>query len=1729
MNDRTSSELAIVVGLWNTLDDLQLIKDVVMKGKFISNAVKFISDRNRVSIEEAKDSFFKGASLFVNSLIKNKQIHRAVHVLKNVQLNEFYYFFDYYQEEKDETIKDLVYEHLLQLKPDLKEIERTLKIEHNCYKLLVRNFHRHLKYLDLVIRSTKSKAITSENIHKIIFGTFMKQSQQWKNEMAVDVFFKSKNIEMRHIIDKNCFFEYLLRIQLYGVLKQWLQESYLCKAGKMIQSTVTEPETFEGALLCLFREWKFEEYMMEMISRREKDVIKNEFAKLGLFESRERKVVSRMLNRFFSTNTFRENYSLLKTEEITKFIIENNFMDLLSEAFIDFRYIRLLLENLDVIYMRDELVLIESMRNLLSPTTNLEEFRCIMNTTTDYIYEFNKDFDRDNPKLNFINETLNGLPAENFKKISHTNNFTKKLMEKLNNEDEKLPEIEDLLEHYHSISLDIIREDFKRNDDGEVHISFDDPNMSAAYADNLKLTFINYVVQHQGSYASYLLIKDIVKNFMTFSTSQIIIGCEEIAKLALDHQDDRELISHAVAFLEILSIDSRYLRCLLKLTRLTHGSLTNDESDGESFEMNSDNLITLSSSSEENLRNVEALEVFWKVRKSQNPFRSYLKPFIESNDWFRIVLLAQYLNYSLESFTSICDQKIRDKSLKDNLMRAVMFDSSTDFIKTGSFNKKRRVRSTTEVSHIFANGKFLEMKRDLFGIILKCDETTKRHEMTFEVFQKMILKMEESNDLLFHAFKNDWPLIAVIAATTKLYRFKFCWISWLILRSDFTWNEKYKTIEDLAQKVVYHCLEKGFVRTLNESVKIFYPQSALKVFTKFLWFSNNGSFERIDSILKHFIVKLRTSDYNLVAAKGQTDSINFAMCCIIKHLQLNLKSILHQEKYLEALCRLELAQFSEKVDFVFLKKLNKILERTNIQVNFQELFEMDQKSLKGNIETICESLIESHQFEVAIEVADLLDLPKADFVFKWWIHMWSCEDQNDQNFDAMKYMKYVTKFNLNVEVVIKFLKTVIVEMEDCEKKFNMMKFILRNNPEDDSQEMDALEYEIILVYLRLKTRGVVQVKPLMSEYYDEVISKEKSIIHNSLYELKSIAKIEELTISFKTLDDVNQLNHLDELIFNLLDVGDVIQVMRIQEMFGRAPEDLKLLVYMMSIAEGINSIYDITKEERKTISSYGLLSKKFNRLTLRSIRTSSVSTSLSSSPEHLSASANVDESKSRSYRENKESFEALQGLVCKMKHGVDQAQRIALIYRVSLFLNQNYVELLSMKNSFEFLELAASIDCENKLLVMNDIMVALQMTDEEMAEFIGKEIAGCIIRTRFVEFNKELESMNQSTISSISFNKNRAIDDIWGLSLSKDLHLILELSTNTFLLGMELLKYYKILSRDSVDIPFKSENPEQEIICQHLNRMLAPQMMSLKKQNIIRVELLTTAHECFCHECSTEGIGAVLNLAKNLCNHLTVKKNFNLIVKLMCGIGRFREMSYCFEILIRNDQFEALLVKITKIGKILTNQPESIELPYLKCDKTIITSLNEILVGMIHATELITMANKIDMSLKFASFCELIAVQIHLIKVGMEKEEKLCPSLVNPEQSLEKFQYFANYELIVPQTMILMKNTETNIDFAKAISVHLMLEDESFLNEFMARNDLTDEIIENVVKMTQLTRITPKQEKIFNDLVRMVADCGLKYRLASLLGLKSQLQQMLNDQGTYCYLLDTKYGTVDIL
>lgn len=242
-----------------------------------------------------------------------------------------------------------------------------------------------------------------------------------------------------------------------------------------------------------------------------------------------------------------------------------------------------------------------------------------------------------------------------------------------------------------------------------------------------------------------------------------------------------------------------------------------------------------------------------------------------------------------------------------------------------------------------------------------------------------------------------------------------------------------------------------------------------------------------------------------------------------------------------------------------------------------------------------------------------------------------------------------------------------------------------------------------------------------------------------------------------------------------------------------------------------------------------------------------------------------------------------------------------MAFRAAMHLEKEYLDVLQTKDPYVLLQNAIDDPCLNRLLVMSDIMTSMQMTGDEIANFVAEQIARSIIKSRFY--------LLQSSTSH-SFGQNF----LWDYDLDKEFHLFLELCPNTSLLGHYLLKYCDALkiyrqfdSVKNVEPDLKSYSIEIREIFNNLRSIMESQVLSHKKQNTITVELLIKAHDCFVHECSMEGIAFVLQRCKSITSILASAKSWRLIVKLLMGVGRYRDMYYCFETLMKNDQFESLL------------------------------------------------------------------------------------------------------------------------------------------------------------------------------------------------------------------------------
>jgi len=215
-----------------------------------------------------------------------------------------------------------------------------------------------------------------------------------------------------------------------------------------------------------------------------------------------------------------------------------------------------------------------------------------------------------------------------------------------------------------------------------------------------------------------------------------------------------------------------------------------------------------------------------------------------------------------------------------------------------------------------------------------------------------------------------------------------------------------------------------------------------------------------------------------------------------------------------------------------------------------------------------------------------------------------------------------------------------------------------------------------------------------------------------------------------------------------------------------------------------------------------------------------------------------------------------------------------------------------------------------------------------------------------------------------------------------------------------------------------------------------------------------------------EGIASVLERAKHLNKQLAKAKSWSLIVRLLIGIARYREMFYCFDSLIENEQFESLLgqfdddqksglrqailaylkeynpkngkellrlaahhfLMYKELAEMWTQEAQdvldsigstSVEPGKLKCSQVLQTSLQQAMENYTHATENYLLDNKLILAQQSVSRAELMAMQLDLCNKALEKRRgsggnynapDVCVSVIGV-QTREQFRELVNYQL----------------------------------------------------------------------------------------------------------------------
>ncbi|XP_055839767.1 spatacsin [Episyrphus balteatus] len=1784
---------------WSHIPEVTLIKEVATKGEHIQLCIDYLASKKQIPLQECKQYFHDVVDSYVARLLGEKLVCKAENVLKHVQRNVKCVFLEFGFECTNEEVKEAIVEHLKKKDPvNFEEDMRELYFYH-CIAIQIKNCP------DLLEQANK------ESPKRMSLENFLHLSESTQRKLMAKLYIVTRNANILSRIKKQDLWDCFVEGQHFLELIQW------CFA--------TETHSEEDDC---FSKWPVEVEMYEFALNKLKnppDTLRNHFARKGFIFTDEKFDVPLALRRICSSESFKTNKEIIDKLAIGQFIMSNpSLYPVLLREFVSTRE----LEEIRESTAKDKEFLDMILSLKYHDIKSRAGFQQITYSVRAYLDSKNLEFDDSSLSLvEFLMNDANSVSSLNAFLHSNQMTYLQTLAKRLETTSPTLPSPYDFLKRFKNLDFQEIC-----NDSGVEEVaSFSNPLLCEKFSRKYQLNFLHYLKQQRSSYAAYFFFIEHLKSYSQITKAQLFTSTETVAELALQSSTNTDLVAHCVAFSEMLGFDTQNLRSFIKLTRMSDGQ----EENGNQFFGFGDLIVNCEQRLAQELDVFPLSEYQALMRIAEcNQYKKWPEVIIEkycrANDWWKVLVLIQFFDIPLEQVKKIA-RLFRCKEIGEHIIRALSFEPGTEKPKrrpSVSRQKSRTVKyenlpSTTSAETMTSsmssqndpNALFKASNQirflhendslDIFAIILVSSNSIPEERIFSDLnkFLEIILDSHSystSVNLMKNSVSYNLPILALLSATVSSQNLDWNWLIWLTISTDF-WDKTISNINTLSYGInrtvwalIEHCVCDGYVQMLYQSFDIFYKESPFSHFTTFLHETNQHNFtDDVVNELRLFLLAWSNDDLELPLCENpKKDQIMFQITRLLMlHLKENFSSRFYQEKFLTLICHSGISDISGIVDFCLLKEAFTVIRAIpSIEINFLNL--LDEDNVEYN--EVLGILLETNRYDEAIKLSSLLSLPISNIVYAKWISEVESLDSEILDFD--RYEQEIVDHSLPPEILVTFCLFSAGRINQfCPKKYMLLKRaldVIKSNHlfPNESFDRDQIEYDMVLCYLEIPEEDVDKLDIYYSEYFEEIMLKERCVLYKSFLELKELAGIEDLTTSLKTELTEKMKLRLALLLNKLLDDGDIVEALRLQALFEYRPIDLHFIVFCMALAEGLTTLRNLSHEERQMLSEIEKSSfSKFNKRTLGNLKPGGASSpykmgDLSDS----SSTMELLEFEEIPPKEKQETLNAIQGIASKLKFGVNLGKRIVMTYRAAMYLDKEYIDVLRTKDQAYLLKKATKEECLHKLLVVSDIFTSTQMTPMEIAEHLSFEIATAVIRPRFYIFEVDQQSKSNNQL------KNSVL---WGFNLEKEFHLFLELCPSTTLLGNSLLEYCDALKtyRKFQD----GKEYEETDVFQKLSEIIrlyglpnaAPgttQVLSHKKQNLIYVELLIKAHQCFVHECSMEGIANVLNRAKALNTILTTAKSWSLIVRMLIGLARYREMFYCFDSLIKNDQFESLLGQFEEYKAVSLRQailtylreycpdnkdylklaglhfsmykelaemwevegrdaiaivssfsqpgeisPEQLKIssqhaspiPKLNCTQDLCGLLNQALDYFTHATESYLMDNKLLPAQKSVAMAELVAMQIDLVNKGLATGKCVSVLAVQSRDDLKELVYS---ELRVPQAMILSRAYSLEINWAEAILFqYVVLERKAYLTEFQNQMHISDSIIENVVKGFQLYSVgnpTNRQmEENLCALVEHVQSIALKYKLASLLNMKSTVMSLLNEQTVY-YLKDTNYG-----
>ncbi|PVD19335.1 hypothetical protein C0Q70_19822 [Pomacea canaliculata] len=590
----------------------------------------------------------------------------------------------------------------------------------------------------------------------------------------------------------------------------------------------------------------------------------------------------------------------------------------------------------------------------------------------------------------------------------------------------------------------------------------------------------------------------------------------------------------------------------------------------------------------------------------------------------------------------------------------------------------------------------------------------------------------------------------------------------------------------------------------------------------------------------------------------------------------------------------------------------------------------------------------------------------------------------------------------------------------------------------------------------------------------------------------------------------NKLNaeereEMEKVIGELLSEGRIKECFQLASVLGGHSDDLLITHTCIGLSTGDITVDTIdpacrllllTEDKRTSLASFPSFSRSSSTISL--------------------ASAAPNWNFLPSYQE--EIICLMEELLARCRQARQCCLRIITVYKVSCLVGRSYADIV-LSEEFSVLRELLKTDFPQRYSLAKEFLSTCTLSEAEVASFLVDEILKGL---RIYLGGKDGFDVGASDSDNISTSDLIFRPTARGEVFSQ----LVGVCGEPALLGDRLL--YSLAAMD-IDSP----DPSHAVLS-------------------METELLIMAHECHTTACNMEGISSVLRAARICAQKLAAARQYQHMIRLLTGIGRYGEMTYIFDQLQQDHQFEMLLRKgIDKEDKLkiaildylkrfhgddkdtysmvalnfsmyreiaqMLDESGHRHLALLKdkpleANKDVEETLKKCIQYFSDAAESYVKDKCYQHAHKCLRWARLANLQLQLLGSGVK--------VIN--LTAEEITAFVSAHPKFPEVFVVMEAYGKNADWAEGLFQHVVMNgDMRYLQDLRMYIRLTPALIENTLR--RLKQVANKSSAVMphiRKLMKYCPDVWTQYKIAMDLGLQDITKELVRSDSCGSYIKD---------